>query len=72
MYPVVSRRRKKRPIHGTKTVEVARGKNGYGFTISGEEPCILSCIVHGSPADRAGLRTGDFLMNVNGKNNFFG
>jgi len=29
------RRRKKRPVHGLKTVEVSRGKSGYGFTISG-------------------------------------
>lgn len=31
----VPRRRKKRPVHGLKTVEVSRGKSGYGFTISG-------------------------------------
>ena len=62
------KRRKKRPIHGgLKAVEVTRGKNGYGFTISGQQPCILSCIVSGSPADRAGLKTGDFLISVNGE-----
>ena len=61
------RRRKKRPMHCVKAVEVSRGKHGYGFTISGQEPCILSCIVTGSPAERAGLRTGDYLLSVNGK-----
>ncbi|XP_013409534.1 uncharacterized protein LOC106173091 isoform X2 [Lingula anatina] len=60
------RRRKKRPVpHGLKTVEIGRGRSGYGFTISGQHPCILSCVVAGSPAERAGLRTGDFVMSVN-------
>ncbi|KAH8019696.1 hypothetical protein HPB51_021018 [Rhipicephalus microplus] len=31
-------------------------------------PCILSCIVAGSPAERVGLRPGDFLVAVNGHN----
>ena len=62
------RRRKKRHTHGTKTVDVSRGKTGYGFTISGQQPCILSCIVAGSPADRAGLKTGDYLLHVNNLN----
>ncbi|XP_052261018.1 uncharacterized protein LOC127865158 isoform X8 [Dreissena polymorpha] len=60
------KRRKKRPIHGLKTVEVSRGKTGYGFTISGQHPCVLSNIVSSSPADRVGLRPGDYLMSVNG------
>uniref|UniRef100_A0A1B0GQH7 Uncharacterized protein n=1 Tax=Phlebotomus papatasi TaxID=29031 RepID=A0A1B0GQH7_PHLPP len=62
------RRRKKRPNYGTRTVEVCRGINGFGFTISGQAPCILSCIVNNSPADLAGLRAGDFLISVNGLN----
>lgn len=64
MHP--SRRRKKRPNYGIRTVEVMRGPNGFGFTISGQQPCILSCIVSNSPADQAGLRAGDFLISVNG------
>ncbi|XP_052903171.1 regulator of G-protein signaling loco-like [Anopheles moucheti] len=62
------RRRKKRSNYGNRTVEVNRGTNGFGFTISGQQPCILSCIVAGSPADLAGLRAGDFLISVNGLN----
>lgn len=65
MHPV--RRRKKRPNYGIRTVEVTRSKNGFGFTISGQQPCILSCIVSGSPAERAGLRPGDYLVAVNGQ-----
>lgn len=60
------RRRKKRPNYGS--IEVSRGENGFGFTISGQQPCILSCIVPNSPADMAGLRSGDFLISVNGLN----
>ncbi|XP_044736099.1 regulator of G-protein signaling loco [Chrysoperla carnea] len=63
---IAHRRRKKRPNYGIRTVEVDRGVNGFGFTISGQQPCILSCIVTNSPADQAGLKAGDFLISVNG------
>lgn len=66
MHPV--RRRKKRPNYGVRTVEVNRGKSGFGFTISGQQPCILSCINSGSPAEFAGLRAGDYLIAVCGQN----
>lgn len=59
------RRRKKRPNYGIRTLDVSRGLNGFGFTISGQKPCILSCIVANSPSDRIGLRAGDFLISVN-------
>ncbi|XP_060645999.1 regulator of G-protein signaling loco isoform X1 [Drosophila nasuta] len=62
------RRRKKRPNYGTRTVEVRRGYNGFGFTISGQQPCRLSCINSNSPAEQAGLRAGDFLISVNDLN----
>ncbi|KAG8236671.1 hypothetical protein J437_LFUL014399 [Ladona fulva] len=52
---------------GVRTVELRRGRGGFGFTISGQRPCILSCIVPGSPAERAGLRPGDHLISVNCK-----
>jgi len=32
----------------------------------GQHPCVLSCIVANSPADRVGLHAGDYLMSVNG------
>lgn len=62
------RRKKQRPNYGKRVVDVCRSINGFGFTISGQQPCILSCIVSNSPADLAGLRAGDFLISVNGAN----
>ncbi|XP_029310717.1 regulator of G-protein signaling 12 isoform X2 [Cottoperca gobio] len=47
-------------------VEVIRGRAGYGFTISGQRPCLLSGILEGSPADLVGLKQGDQIMAING------
>ncbi|XP_058804018.1 regulator of G-protein signaling loco isoform X2 [Phymastichus coffea] len=59
--PVQLRRKKKR-----RTVQLVRGDKGFGFTISGQQPCILSAIEPDSPAELAGLRTGNVLVAVNG------
>ncbi|XP_029361635.1 regulator of G-protein signaling 12b isoform X2 [Echeneis naucrates] len=48
-----------------RSVEVARGRTGYGFTLSGQSPCVLSCILKGSPADYVGLNSGDYILSVN-------
>uniref|UniRef100_A0A671WAI7 Regulator of G protein signaling 12a n=1 Tax=Sparus aurata TaxID=8175 RepID=A0A671WAI7_SPAAU len=47
-------------------VEVIRGRAGYGFTITGQRPCLLSGIMQGSPADLVGLKQGDHIMAING------
>lgn len=47
-------------------VEIIRGRAGYGFTISGQKPCLLSGILEGSPADLVGLKQGDHIMAING------
>lgn len=47
-------------------VEIIRGRAGYGFTISGQKPCLLSGIMEGSPAHVVGLRQGDCIMAING------
>ena len=49
-----------------KVAKLVRGQQGFGFTISGQAPCILSCVVANSSADRAGLHAGDCLLAVNG------
>ncbi|CAJ1053775.1 regulator of G-protein signaling 12b isoform X1 [Xyrichtys novacula] len=48
-----------------RAVEVARGRTGYGFTLSGQSPCVLSCILKGSPAEYVGLHSGDYILSVN-------
>lgn len=62
-----------RPLPGTapprlRSVEVARGRAGYGFTLCGQAPCVLSGVVRGSPADFVGLRAGGQVLAVNGIN----
>ena len=47
-------------------VEILRGRAGYGFTITGQRPCLLSGILEGSPADLVGLKQGDRIMAING------
>ena len=49
------KRRKKRQSHALRTIELQRGKQGYGFTISGQQPCVLGNIIPGSPADDQGM-----------------
>uniref|UniRef100_A0A4W5PWQ2 PDZ domain-containing protein n=1 Tax=Hucho hucho TaxID=62062 RepID=A0A4W5PWQ2_9TELE len=52
--------------HEVRRVEVVRGRVGYGFTLSGQGPCLLSGILDGSPADQVGLKQGDRIVSVNG------
>ncbi|XP_020347178.1 regulator of G-protein signaling 12 [Oncorhynchus kisutch] len=52
--------------HEVRRVEVVRGRVGYGFTLSGQGPCLLSGILEGSPADHVGLKQGDRIVSVNG------
>lgn len=49
-----------------RSVEIIRGRAGYGFTISGQRPCLLSSIQERSPADVVGLKQGDQIMAING------
>jgi len=57
---------KKQYQQGVQTVTLARGRSGYGFTISGQNPCRLGGIVPGSSADQAGLQVGDQVLSLNG------
>lgn len=64
------RRKKKKRANWSRNIrniqlEASEGK--FGFTISGQQPCVLSSIVRNSPADIAGLKSGDFLISVNGQ-----
>ena len=51
-----------------RLVCLQRGRRGFGFTLSGQGPCVLSNVVIGSPAHEIGLRAGDRLIVINGVN----
>ncbi|XP_061769823.1 regulator of G-protein signaling 12-like isoform X3 [Nerophis ophidion] len=49
-----------------RSIEIIRGRAGYGFTVTGQQPCVLSSILEGSPAGVVGLKQGDRIMVING------
>lgn len=49
-----------------KTVELTCAPGGFGFTLSGQAPCVLSCVLPGSPAHKVDLKPGDQIIEVNG------
>ncbi|XP_069488147.1 regulator of G-protein signaling 12 isoform X3 [Ambystoma mexicanum] len=61
----VKRRLSMPPAPRIRSVAVARGRAGYGFTVSGQSPCVLSGVMKGSPADFVGLKAGDQICAVN-------
>ena len=67
--PNVQIKRKKRPnFSGLRTIQVHRGPKGFGFTLCGNAPCCLDCVVKGSQAEAAGLSAGQYIMTINGEN----
>ncbi|KAJ2954915.1 hypothetical protein O0L34_g3242 [Tuta absoluta] len=69
MVPQQQRRRRRRaalPRTAERRVVIGRGAGGFGFTIAGQRPCIVSAVAPGGPAERAGLRAGDALLAVDG------
>ncbi|XP_035826990.1 uncharacterized protein LOC101864471 [Aplysia californica] len=49
-------------------ISVPRGKSGYGFSFVGELPPKIGRVDKASPAEQAGLRTGDQVVKINGQN----
>ncbi|XP_069581058.1 regulator of G-protein signaling 3-like [Brachyistius frenatus] len=47
-------------------VSVARGKDGFGFTICSDCPVRVQSVDLGGPAHQAGLRHGDSVLQLNG------
>ncbi|VVC88209.1 unnamed protein product, partial [Leptidea sinapis] len=69
MVPQQQRRRRRRAVvsrNAERRVVVTRGPGGFGFTIAGQRPCVVSAVAISGPAERAGLRTGDALLAVDG------
>ncbi|XP_030579555.1 regulator of G-protein signaling 3-like isoform X2 [Archocentrus centrarchus] len=48
------------------TVSIARGKDGFGFTICSDCPVRVQAVDAGGPAQQSGLRQGDSVLQLNG------
>lgn len=57
------RRKKKRSSNRIYRIDLERGSNGFGFSISGEKPCTFSCVSKTSPVFGL-LKQGDYLIAV--------
>ena len=54
-------------IHTHRTIKVPGARGGaYGLNFRSSCPVMLSDVDRGSPADKAGLKPGDFLVQLNG------
>ncbi|CAL8317323.1 unnamed protein product [Lota lota] len=49
------------------TVNILRGKDGYGFTICSDSPVRVQAVDPGGPADQAGLQHLDTVLQLNGQ-----
>ncbi|XP_076747352.1 regulator of G-protein signaling 3 isoform X4 [Maylandia zebra] len=47
-------------------VSIARGKDGFGFTICSDCPVRVQAVDPGGPAHQSGLRQGDSVLQLNG------
>ena len=47
---------------------IHRGRSGFGFSISGQSPVTVCRVDDGSLAALGGLRVGDVLLAVDGRN----
>ncbi|XP_030840675.1 delphilin isoform X2 [Strongylocentrotus purpuratus] len=59
---------KDEPARGKRIVTVNRAGGSFGFVLAGDIPVIIETIDRGGAAERAGLRTGDRIMRLNGLN----
>ena len=48
-----------------RKMNLQRGKEGLGFILTGQNPCVISSVNQNSPAIHAGLKTGDEILEVN-------
>ena len=58
-------------VHKPRLCHVVRGSNGFGFHLHGEKGKfgqVIRKIESGTPADNSGLKPGDRIIAVNGKN----
>ncbi|XP_053107118.1 rhophilin-1 [Hemicordylus capensis] len=53
--------------HPPRTVHLVRGENGFGFTLRGDSPVLIAGVIAGGCAAEAGLKEGDYIVSVGGK-----
>ncbi|KAH0617376.1 hypothetical protein JD844_015469 [Phrynosoma platyrhinos] len=53
--------------HPPRTVHLVRGENGFGFTLRGDAPVLIAGVIAGGCAAEAGLKEGDYIVSVDGK-----
>lgn len=59
---------KKRSILGVRRVfNIIRGQTGFGITLFGEKPCVVSMVAFEGNAYRAGVRSEDEIISLNGR-----
>lgn len=51
-----------------RTVQVMKGSGNFGLTLSGNAPVFIRSVDKGGASDKAGLRSGDQLLQLNGIN----
>jgi len=48
---------------------ISRGANhSFGFTVVGDNPTFIGKVTDNSPAALCGLKSGDFIVKINGQN----
>ena len=51
-----------------RTFQVVRENGKFGFVIKGSNPAFIETIDADGPADKAGIKKGDFIIKLNGIN----
>jgi len=51
----------------SRTIVVTKDDDGYGLTLSGDNPVFVQTVKPGGAADRAGVQRGDIIVRVNGQ-----
>lgn len=53
-------------VYLCRMVHMACGTGGFGFSLSGNAPVFIRSVEPRGPAGKAGLRAGDYLLELNG------